>query len=143
MTARLRIPHFSLEHTLECGQFFRFTKVLDTYILQSSGQIFSLRQRGESLFYDGVGEPLLIQFFRLDEDLNSICERDRSRSGDSSCDKKISRDEIDPTGSVGMPGLFPVLFSQGRLAYPLHHRACLQILGGESGMGKLSWLPIS
>jgi N-glycosylase/DNA lyase len=72
MTARLRIPHFSLEHTLECGQFFRFTKVLDTYILQSSGRIFSLRQRGESLFYDGVGEPLLIQFFRLDEDLDSI-----------------------------------------------------------------------
>ncbi len=72
MTTRLRIPGFSLEHTLECGQFFRFTKVLDTYIVQSSDRIFSLRQKGEFLFYDGVEEPFLINFFRLDEDLGSI-----------------------------------------------------------------------
>ena len=72
MTARLRIPNFSLKHTLECGQFFRFTKVLDTYIVQSSDRIFSLWQKGESLFYEGVEEPFLIQFFRLDEDLYFI-----------------------------------------------------------------------
>ena len=72
MTSRLRIPYFSLDHTLECGQFFRFTKILDTYIVQSSDRIFSLWQRGESLFYEGVEEPFLIQFFRLDEDLDSI-----------------------------------------------------------------------
>ena len=72
MTSRLRIPYFSLQHTLECGQFFRFTKVLDTYIIQSSDRIFSLRQRGEFLFYEGIEEPFLIQFFRLDEDLDSI-----------------------------------------------------------------------
>jgi N-glycosylase/DNA lyase len=72
MTARLRIPHFSLKHTLECGQFFRFTKILDTYIIQSSDRIFSLRQIGNLLFYDGIEEPLLIHFFRLDEDLDSI-----------------------------------------------------------------------
>src|SRR4030066_2091590 len=72
MTARLQIPHFSLKHTLECGQFFRFTKVLDTYIVQSSDRIFSLRQKGDLLFYEGVEEPLLIHFFRLDEDFNSI-----------------------------------------------------------------------
>jgi N-glycosylase/DNA lyase len=72
MTARLRIPHFSLKHTLECGQFFRFTKVLDTYIIQSLDRIFSLRQIGDLLFYEGVEEPLLIHFFRLDEDLDSI-----------------------------------------------------------------------
>lgn len=72
MIARFRIPGFSLKHTLESGQFFRFTKVLDTYIVQSSDRIFSLRQKGEFLFYDGVEEPFLIQFFRLDEDLGSI-----------------------------------------------------------------------
>jgi N-glycosylase/DNA lyase len=74
MTSRLRIPLFSLKDTLECGQFFRFTKVLDTYIVQSSDLIFSLRQEGESLFYEGVEEPFLVQFFRLDEDLDSIYE---------------------------------------------------------------------
>jgi N-glycosylase/DNA lyase len=72
MTARLQIRNFSLEHSLECGQFFRFTKVLDTYIVQSSDQMFSLRQKGEFLFYDGVEEPFLVHFLKLDEDLDSI-----------------------------------------------------------------------
>ncbi len=72
MTSRLRIPCFSLQPTLECGQFFRFTKILDTYIVQSSDKIFSLRQRGKDLFYEGVEESFLIQFFRLDEDLDLI-----------------------------------------------------------------------
>jgi N-glycosylase/DNA lyase len=72
MTSRLRIPYFSLKHTLECGQFFRFTKVLDTYIVQSSDRIFSLRQRRGSLFYEGVEEPFLVKFFRLDDELDSI-----------------------------------------------------------------------
>jgi N-glycosylase/DNA lyase len=74
MTLRLRIPLFSLKDTLECGQFFRFTKVSDTYIVQSSNWIFSLWQKGESLFYEGIDESFLIQFFRLDEDLDSIYE---------------------------------------------------------------------
>ena len=71
MISRLRIPCFSLQHTLECGQFFRFTKVLDTYIIQTSNRIFSVRQVGEFLFYEGVEEAFVIQFFRLDEDLDS------------------------------------------------------------------------
>jgi len=72
MSARLRIPSFSLRDTLECGQFFRFTKVMDNYLVQSSDQIFSLYQKGEFLFYEGVEELFLIHFFRLDEDLDSI-----------------------------------------------------------------------
>lgn len=79
--AKLRSPLFSLQHTLECGQFFRFTKVLDSYLVQSSDQIFSVQQKGDSLFYEGVGESFLIQFFRLDEDLDSIY-------------KKVDRDPI-------------------------------------------------
>jgi N-glycosylase/DNA lyase len=72
MTSRLQIPCFSLHHSLECGQFFRFTKVLDTYVIQSSDRIFSIRQSGKFLFYEGIEEPFVIQFFRLDEDLDSI-----------------------------------------------------------------------
>jgi N-glycosylase/DNA lyase len=75
MTSRLRIPCFSLKHTLECGQFFRFTKVLDAYIVHSSDRIFSLWQKGKSLFYKGVEEPFLIQFFRLEDDFDSIEKR--------------------------------------------------------------------
>jgi len=75
MMAELRIPLFSLQHTLESGQFFRFTKILNTYIVQSSNRIFSISQRGGSLFYEGVEEPFLIHFFRLDEDLNFIYKK--------------------------------------------------------------------
>jgi N-glycosylase/DNA lyase len=72
MNGRLRIRPFLLRDTLECGQFFRFTKVMDTYLVQSSNQIFSLYQKSDFLFYEGVEESFLIHFFRLDEDLNSI-----------------------------------------------------------------------
>jgi N-glycosylase/DNA lyase len=72
MILRLRVIPFSLQDTMECGQFFRFTRSGGTYIVQSSGRIFSLWQRGETLFSEGVEEPFLVQFLRLDEDLVSI-----------------------------------------------------------------------
>ncbi len=75
MTGRIHLPRFSLRHTLECGQFFRFTKSLDAYLIQTSDRVFSIRQRGDSLFYEGVEEPFLIQFFRLDEDLDLIYKK--------------------------------------------------------------------
>lgn len=74
MSSRLEINPFSIKDTLECGQFFRFTKVMDTYLVQSSNQIFSLYQKGNFLFYDGVEESFIIHFFRLDEDLDFILE---------------------------------------------------------------------
>ena len=72
MTAQLRTDSFSLRDTLECGQFFRFTKVMDTYLVQASNQIFSLYQKGEHLFYEGAEESFLIHFFRLEENLGSL-----------------------------------------------------------------------
>ena len=72
MTARLRIDPFSLKDTLECGQFFRYTKVEETYLVQSSDRLFALWQKGDSLFYEGVEEPFLIHFLRLEEDLGSL-----------------------------------------------------------------------
>ena len=70
--AQLRIPSFSLRDTLECGQFFRFTQISGTYIVQSSGRIFSLMQRGDDLFYEGADEAFLVHFFRLDEPLDAV-----------------------------------------------------------------------
>jgi len=74
MTSQLQIKPFSLKESLECGQFFRFTKVMDTYIVQTSDRIFSLWQKGDLFFAEGVEESFLIHFFRLDEDLDSILE---------------------------------------------------------------------
>jgi N-glycosylase/DNA lyase len=81
MTGRLKIHPFSLRDTLESGQFFRATRVLDTYIVQSSDRIFSLWQKGDVLFYEGIEESFLVDFFRLEEDLDSIL-------------KRIDRDEV-------------------------------------------------
>jgi N-glycosylase/DNA lyase len=72
MTGRLRVNLFSLKDTLECGQFFRFTKALDTYLIQTSDRIFLIWQKGEVLFYEGVEESFLIRFLRLDEDMDAI-----------------------------------------------------------------------
>jgi N-glycosylase/DNA lyase len=72
MTARLRINSFSLKNTIECGQFFRYTKVEESYVVLSSDRIFALWQKGDSLFYEGVEESFLIPFFRFDEDLDSM-----------------------------------------------------------------------
>ena len=72
MSPRLEVHPFSLQHTVECGQFFRFTKDSGTYLVQSSGHIFSLWQKGKTLFYEGVDESFLVRFFRLEEELHPI-----------------------------------------------------------------------
>ena len=72
MTRRLKVTPFSLKDSLECGQFFRFTKVMETYLVQSSGRIFSLWQKGDFLYYEGVEETFLNHFLRLDDDFDSI-----------------------------------------------------------------------
>ena len=92
MSPRIRIPYFSLKHTLECGQFFRFTKVGDTYLVQASDQIFSLWQKGDFLYYRGTEESFLRQFFRLDDDFNSIL-------------KEINRDPVIRQAIRQFPGL--------------------------------------
>jgi N-glycosylase/DNA lyase len=45
---------------------------MDTYIVHTSDKIFSLFQKGDSLFYDGVEESFLRHFFRLEKDLDTI-----------------------------------------------------------------------
>ena len=71
-TLQLKIPSFSLKETLECGQFFRFTKVLDSYLVQSYDRMFVLRQEGDILFSDGVEESFIRKMFRLEDDFDSI-----------------------------------------------------------------------
>jgi N-glycosylase/DNA lyase len=72
MVFQLRIKPLSLKDTLECGQFFRYTKVRDTYVVHSSGRLFSLWQKGDTLFYEGVDEAFLIDFFRLEDNYDAI-----------------------------------------------------------------------
>lgn len=72
MNGSIRIKLFSLKDTLESGQFFRFTKLEDSYLIQSHGRIFSLTQKGDSLLYEGIEKEFLIQFLRLEDDLSYL-----------------------------------------------------------------------
>lgn len=72
MSGSIKIWPFSLKDTLESGQFFRFTKVEDSYLVQSHDQIFALTQKGDHLLYEGCGREFLIQFLRLEDDLSHI-----------------------------------------------------------------------
>ncbi len=81
MKGFIRLKPFSLRDTLESGQFFRFTKVEDSYLIHSHGRLFILRQKGDLLFYEGCKREFLSQFLRLEDDLSYIL-------------KKIDRDPI-------------------------------------------------
>lgn len=72
MKGRLKVNLFSLKDTIECGQFFRYTKIKDTYIVQSREKIFFVKQKSDNLYYEGVEASFLINFFRLDDDLELI-----------------------------------------------------------------------
>jgi N-glycosylase/DNA lyase len=71
-TLQFEIPSFSLKETLESGQFFRFTKALDSYLVQCYDRMFVLRQEGDILFSDGVEESFIRKMFRLEDDFDSI-----------------------------------------------------------------------
>jgi N-glycosylase/DNA lyase len=63
---------FSLEKTLECGQFFRYEKKGDFYLVSVRDKLFMVRQEGERLYFGGVAKEFIIRFFGLDEDYQKI-----------------------------------------------------------------------
>lgn len=71
---KLKVCDFSLEHTIDCGQFFLYEKNEDDgyyYVIQNNN-IFKIKQEGEILFYNGtlgVDDNFITHFFSLDEDL--------------------------------------------------------------------------
>jgi hypothetical protein len=107
MSSRLQVSPFSLRDTMECGQFFRFTQVGGTYVVQTGGRIFSLWQKKDTLYYDGVEEAFLIRFFRLDEDLDGIL---REIDRDPFSGRDLPGPQVDPAGSLGMLDLLSLLF---------------------------------
>lgn len=68
--------NFSLKHTLECGQIFRYDLVNGYYFVVSGDKIIKLRQKGNKLLYDSnseqVNDEFIKDFFRLNEDYEEI-----------------------------------------------------------------------
>jgi N-glycosylase/DNA lyase len=66
---------FSLEHTIDCGQFFLYEKneTDQFYYIIQNDNIFKIKQQGDTLLYRGtpnVTDEFITHFFSLDEDLN-------------------------------------------------------------------------
>jgi N-glycosylase/DNA lyase len=65
-------PGFSLKHTLESGQFFRFAERGGAYAVVRGQRLFRVRQDGDTLTYDGADLWFLREFLGLDQDFEAI-----------------------------------------------------------------------
>ena len=72
MSSALHAPNFSLRHTLESGQFFRYTEKDGAYTILRGRRLFRVRQDGEVLEYDGTDLWFLKEFLALDQDYGPI-----------------------------------------------------------------------
>src|SRR3990172_6771556 len=62
----LRTSDFSLKNTLESGQFFRFQKHNNGYLINTRDLMFYAEQDGDRISYDGVSKKFIETFFSLD-----------------------------------------------------------------------------
>ncbi|MBI4438825.1 DNA lyase [Candidatus Woesearchaeota archaeon] len=72
---RIAVSDFSLKHTLECGQVFRFDKAGELYYLVAGDDVLKLRQADGFLEFSsssGVGAGFVKGLFRLDEDYSCV-----------------------------------------------------------------------
>jgi N-glycosylase/DNA lyase len=68
----IKIKDFSLEHTIDCGQFFLSEKIKDSYNIISADKKIILKQNKDILFYDGIGKEELEILLGLNEDINDL-----------------------------------------------------------------------
>lgn len=64
--------NFSLEHTINSGQFFYYFKEGDSYVVISRNQIFRVMQNKDKLYFSGVDEKYIRDFFQLDFNLHDL-----------------------------------------------------------------------
>ncbi|MGB7001608.1 MAG: DNA glycosylase [Halobacteriota archaeon] len=69
---------FNLEHTLSCGQVFRWGKANGWWYGIVDGSILKVRQEGDELHFtaypEDVAEEFIKSYFRLDDDLSNILQ---------------------------------------------------------------------
>ena len=68
----LLVSDFSLEYTLDCGQFFLYEKIEDWYYIVNGQSVFKVKEEGGILFYEGIDEEQLRLFFGLDIDISDL-----------------------------------------------------------------------
>jgi N-glycosylase/DNA lyase len=71
-SSMLLAPRFSLKHSLESGQFFRWTEKDGLYTVHRGQRLLRARQDGDTLRYEGTDLWFLKEFLALDEDYDPI-----------------------------------------------------------------------
>jgi N-glycosylase/DNA lyase len=64
----IKVSDFNIEKTLECGQIFRYEKIDDLFLISHRDRIFKVRQEKNQLFFSGVDQEFITNFFRLGDD---------------------------------------------------------------------------
>ncbi len=72
MAQHLAVQDFSLRHTLESGQFFRWSCADGVYTIQTRDVVFRAWQDGDRLYHSGMPAWFVRDFFSLDHDLPTI-----------------------------------------------------------------------
>lgn len=69
---KIGVDNFSLQHTLDSGQFFRYEKKGDWYHCQERDKTFKIRQKDSTLEFEGTTEKHVKRLFGLNQDYNTI-----------------------------------------------------------------------
>ncbi len=70
----MRVDNFSLQHTLDSGQFFRYNKDGDWYVCQERNKLFKIRQKGNELEFTGTDAGHIKRLFGLNQHYDTIIE---------------------------------------------------------------------
>jgi len=70
----MKVPLFDLDHTLNSGQVFRWSKQGEWWQGVVKGKAIRLRQDGGRMEVGGASEDMLSHYFRFDDDLEEIYE---------------------------------------------------------------------
>lgn len=69
---KIEVENFNLQHTLESGQFFRYTKINDWYYCNEKDKLFKIKQNGNEVEFFGTTEKHVRKLFGLDQDYDAI-----------------------------------------------------------------------
>ena len=72
---KIGVDAFSLQHTLDSGQFFRYEKTGDWYHCQERDKIFKIRQNGKTLEFEGTSKEHIKRLFGLNCDYDNIIKQ--------------------------------------------------------------------
>ena len=69
---KIGVEDFSLQHTLDSGQFFRYEKIGQWYYCQEREKLFKIRQQGNELEFEGTNKKHVKKLFGLNQDYGNV-----------------------------------------------------------------------